>query len=185
MQFCTAFSLTYVHQSFWLSLYFFIFLHSFMVWPVSAWRMIYLNYQWHEMNWFSRFFFSFFSFNHFWSAIVIELLGFWHWAFGSSQKGVCCPIDHCGCRRNWHLQWHFFTPLTAPEMYNRLDSLWRQFKGERLPTHVPRSWLNEVSITYMHRQFCIECTSIESIYGEIGVILSLIIIVVEYVADFQ
>ena len=108
MQFCTAFSLTYVHQSFWLSLYFFIFLHSFMVWPVSAWRMIYLNYQWHEMNWFCRFFFSFFSFNHFWSAIVIELLGFWHWAFGSSQKGVCCPIYHCGCRRNWHLAWHFF-----------------------------------------------------------------------------
>ena len=139
---------------------------------------------WNELI-LSVFFSSSFSLNHFCSAIVIELLVFRHWAFGSSQKCVCCPIDHCGCRRNWHLAWHFFTPLTAPEMYNRLDSLWRQFKGERLPTHVPRSWLNEVSITYMHRQFCIECTSIESIYGEIGVILSLIIIVVEYVADFQ
>ena len=60
------------------------------------------------MNWFSPFFFSFFSLNHFCSAIVIELLVFRHWAFGSSQKGVCCPIYHCGCRRNWHLAWHFF-----------------------------------------------------------------------------
>ena len=182
MKFCTAFSLTYVQQSFWLSLFFLAQFYG-LASKCLADDLSKLSMAWNELIF--SVFFSFFSLNHFCSAIVIELLVFQHWAFGSCQKGVCCPIYHCGCRRNWHLQWHFFTPLTAPEMYNRLYSLWRQVKGERLPTHVPRSWLNEVSITYMHRQFCIECTSIESIYGEIGVILSLIIIVVEYDGDFQ
>ena len=140
------------------------------------------------MKWtdFLRFFFQFFQFKPFLFCNCNRATGFPALSFWFLPKKVYVvlfitvvvgAIDI--------LHGTFFTPLTAPEMYNRFDSLWRQVKGERLPRRVPRSWFNEVSITYMHRQFFIEWTSIESIYGEIDVILSLIIIVVEYVADFQ